>query len=114
MSALIAVIAPLTQACFNPARDFGPRLFASLAGWGSIALPGPRGTGFLTVYILAPVIGATIGGGLYTLLLRPCMPTRFPLSIRGSGSEIPSPLRAGVRGEIEEIEPTPINVEIEP
>ncbi len=44
VSALISVIAPLIQACFNPARDFGPRLFAFLAGWGSIALPGTRGT----------------------------------------------------------------------
>jgi glycerol uptake facilitator protein len=78
VAALIAVIAPLTQACFNPARDFGPRLFACLAGWGSIALPGPRGgTGFLTVYILAPLIGATAGGGLYTRLLRPCIPAPF-------------------------------------
>lgn len=73
VAALISVIAPLTQACFNPARDFGPRLFASLAGWGSIALPG-RGTGFLTVYILAPTAGAIVGGGLYTRLLAPCLP----------------------------------------
>ena len=29
---LIAVIAPLTQAGFNPARDFGPRIVAWLAG----------------------------------------------------------------------------------
>src|SRR3954453_13331163 len=28
VAALISVIAPLTQACFNLARDFGPRLFA--------------------------------------------------------------------------------------
>jgi glycerol uptake facilitator protein len=71
---LISVIAPLTQACFNPARDFGPRLFASLAGWGTVALPGPRATGFLTVYIVAPVAGALAGGALYELLLRPFLP----------------------------------------
>src|SRR5262249_61456268 len=70
---LISVLAPLTQACFNPARDFGPRLFAALAGWGRIALPG-RGTGFLTVYILSPVIGACLGGGLYTRLIAPALP----------------------------------------
>lgn len=67
---LISVLAPLTQACFNPARDFGPRLFAALVGWGRIALPG-RGTGFLTVYILAPLLGACLGGYLYTRLLAP-------------------------------------------
>jgi glycerol uptake facilitator protein len=70
---LISVIAPLTQACFNPARDFGPRLFAFLAGWGRIAIPGPRGTGFFTVYILSPVVGAVAGGGLWALL-RPLLP----------------------------------------
>ncbi|MDR3621897.1 MAG: aquaporin [Paludisphaera borealis] len=70
VAALISVIAPLTQACFNPARDFGPRLFAYLAGWGPIALPGPRGTGFLTVYILSPIAGAIAGAGLYLRVLR--------------------------------------------
>ena len=30
-------------------------------------IPGPRG-GWLTVYIVAPVIGALAGGGLYRLL----------------------------------------------
>lgn len=62
---LISVIAPLTQACFNPARDFGPRLFAWIAGWGSVAIPGPNGIGFLTVYIIAPIVGAIAGGGIY-------------------------------------------------
>jgi len=71
---LISVIAPLTQACFNPARDFGPRLFAYLAGWENIALPGPTSTGFLTVYIAAPALGAVVGGGIYVTLLRPAMP----------------------------------------
>jgi len=71
VAVLISVLAPLTQACFNPARDFGPRLFAALAGWGSVALPGPRGLGFFTVYILAPTLGAALGGGFYTKVLQP-------------------------------------------
>jgi glycerol uptake facilitator protein len=74
VSALICVLAPLTQACFNPARDFGPRLFAFLAGWGSVAIPGPNGnTGFVTVYILSPIIGAILGIGLYDKVLGPAM-----------------------------------------
>ena len=71
---LISIIAPLTQACFNPARDFGPRLFAYFAGWGEAAIPGPNGHGFFTVYILAPTIGAVAGGGLYERVLRNFLP----------------------------------------
>jgi glycerol uptake facilitator protein len=70
---LISVIAPLTQACFNPARDFGPRFVAYFAGWGDVAFPGPRG-GVLQVYLLAPLLGAVAGGGLYARLLRPALP----------------------------------------
>jgi glycerol uptake facilitator protein len=71
VAALISIIAPLTQACFNPARDFGPRLFAHFAGWGEIALPGASDLSWLTVYIIAPSVGAVIGAGVYQLLLRP-------------------------------------------
>jgi glycerol uptake facilitator protein len=74
VSALIAVIAPLTQACFNPARDFGPRVFAFFAGWGEIALPGPRGLGTFTVYLMAPIVGAILGGGFYRHLIQPALP----------------------------------------
>jgi glycerol uptake facilitator protein len=77
VAVLISVIAPLTQACFNPARDFGPRLFAYFAGWGEIAIPGPRG-GFFTVYILAPTVGAVAGGALYLGVLRPHLPPVTP------------------------------------
>jgi glycerol uptake facilitator protein len=70
VAALISVLAPLTQAGFNPARDFGPRLFAWLAGWDRIAIPGPRG-GFFTVYVLGPLAGGLAGAGLFRLLVRP-------------------------------------------
>lgn len=61
---LISLFGPLTMACFNPARDFAPRVFSSLAGWREIPFTA-NGTGWLTVYILAPVLGALLGGGIY-------------------------------------------------
>ncbi|MEO5882073.1 MAG: MIP family channel protein [Caldimonas sp.] len=63
VAAIISVIAPLTQAGLNPARDLGPRLVSYFLGWGDIAIPGPRG-GWLVVYVLAPMVGALIGGGI--------------------------------------------------
>lgn len=68
---LISIIAPLTQACFNPARDFGPRLFTAIAGWGRIAIPIGSDWGWLTVYIVAPIFGAILGGGFYEMVVRP-------------------------------------------
>ncbi|RKO92673.1 glycerol uptake facilitator protein [Blyttiomyces helicus] len=66
-ASLIALLSPITQASFNPARDLGPRIVAALAGWGSIAMPGAR-SGFW-VYIVGPCIGAPIGATVYLLLL---------------------------------------------
>ncbi len=70
VSALISVMAPLTQAGFNPARDFGPRCFAFIAGWGSVAIPGLSDLNWLTVYIVAPIVGAIAGSTLYQVALR--------------------------------------------
>ncbi len=67
---LISLLGPLTMACFNPARDLGPRAFSALAGWGSVPFTA-NGLGWLTVYVIAPVVGAIGGGGLYRLLLQP-------------------------------------------
>ena len=52
------------MACFNPARDLGPRVFSALAGWGRVPFEA-NGNGWLTVYIIAPVIGGLAGGALY-------------------------------------------------
>jgi glycerol uptake facilitator-like aquaporin len=65
---IISVLAPLTQAGLNPARDLGPRLFAWLAGWGSIALPGPNGVWW--AYVIGPFLGGPLGATLYDLLIR--------------------------------------------
>ncbi len=61
---LIAVLAPISQAGFNPARDLGPRLFAYLNGWGSTAMPSLR-EGFIIVYTIAPIVGAILGAKIY-------------------------------------------------
>jgi glycerol uptake facilitator protein len=48
----------------NPARDFGPRLFAYFAGWGKVALPGTYSSGGLSFsnYFWIPIVGPLIGG----------------------------------------------------
>lgn len=71
VAGLIVVLGPMTQACLNPARDFGPRIVAYFAGWKDIAFPGPRGAGAtLAVYLAAPLLGAVVGGGIYAKVLR--------------------------------------------
>lgn len=67
---LISLIGPLTMACMNPARDLAPRLFSSIAGWGSVPFTA-NGLGWLTVYVLAPLMGGLLGGGVYRALFRP-------------------------------------------
>jgi glycerol uptake facilitator protein len=67
---IISVVAPITQAGLNPARDFGPRLFAFLAGWGEVAIPGPRG-GFFSVYTVSPILGGLVGAGIYQMGVHP-------------------------------------------
>jgi glycerol uptake facilitator protein len=67
---LISLFGPITMACFNPARDFGPRLFSTWAGWGVVPFTA-NGWGWLTVYVLAPFLGGLLGGGAYVWLLKP-------------------------------------------
>ena len=71
LSVLIFFIAPYTQAGFNPARDFGPRLIAYMGGWGMEAFPNPN-HGFWTVYIVGPLLG-----GLVASIVRPVFGKTF-------------------------------------
>jgi len=72
VAVLITVLAPLTQAGINPARDFGPRFIAFLSGWGAIAIPGPR-EGFLWVYIAAPLLGGVMAALVFRFFIVPLM-----------------------------------------
>jgi glycerol uptake facilitator protein len=59
----------------NPARDFGPRLFAYFAGFGKVALPGSYSSAGLTfsdyfwIPIVGPLIGGVIGVVIYDLFI---------------------------------------------
>lgn len=75
---VIAVIGasfgPLTGFAMNPARDFGPKLFAFFAGWGDVALTGGRDNPYFWVPIMGPIVGAMAGAALYVKVLAPCVP----------------------------------------
>jgi glycerol uptake facilitator protein len=62
----------------NPARDFGPRLFAGIAGWGEVAIPGNYAnvSGYLWIPIVGPFIGGLIGAFAYDLGIRDTLRAR--------------------------------------
>ncbi len=66
---LISLFGPLTMASFNPARDFAPRVFSALAGWGTAPFC-VNGIGWLTVYIIAPLLGGLLGGAIYAFFFK--------------------------------------------
>ena len=72
VTSIICLIAPLTQAGLNPARDLGPRLVAWLTGWGDAAFPDHVG-GFLHVYVFAPLIGGMLASLFFVRVLEPAM-----------------------------------------
>ena len=69
---IISIIAPLTQAGLNPARDLSPRMFAYLAGWKNAAFPDSH-WGFLTVYVLGPVVGGILAALTFEKIVKPIM-----------------------------------------
>ena len=71
VSVCITLIAPLTQACFNPARDFGPRIVAWLGGWGSAAFHDAFGGIF--VYLVGPILGGVLATLFFLYVLEPAM-----------------------------------------
>jgi len=65
-----------TGYAINPARDFGPRLFAFLfGGFGKVALPGTYNmpgfhfTNYFWIPIVGPLVGGIIGAALYDFFI---------------------------------------------
>jgi glycerol uptake facilitator protein len=69
VTVIICIIAPLTQAGLNPARDLSPRLFSYLAGWGRTSFP-DNNFG-LFVYGLSPIFGASLAALFFTKIVEP-------------------------------------------
>ncbi|MGH3448640.1 MAG: MIP/aquaporin family protein [Nocardioidaceae bacterium] len=87
----------------NPARDFGPRLFAYFAGWGDVALPGTAAeySWYFWIPIIGPLIGGAIGVLIYDLFIGDV------LHARGSKEEP----QGRTREAIEEPAPSPADEE---
>ena len=71
---------------FNPARDFGPRLFTAVAGWGSDVFR--AGHSWWWVPIAGPLLGALVGGFTYdALIARHGTPSFIKIDVEGFEAE---------------------------
>jgi glycerol uptake facilitator protein len=81
---LVAVIGgsmgPLTGFALNPARDFGPKVFAWLAGWGNVAFTGGKEIPYFLVPIFGPLVGACLGAFGYRALIGRHLPVNVPVA----------------------------------
>ena len=77
----------------NPARDFGPRIFAWIAGWGKVAFPGDYA--HISTYFWVPIVGPLIGGALaafaYDILIRDILLARLGTKPKGPPDPAPQP-----------------------
>ncbi len=69
---IVVITAPISMTSLNGARDLGPRLWALVQGYGSIAFPGPRGEWW--VGSIAPVVGAVLGAYFFDFVMLPFFP----------------------------------------
>lgn len=62
----------------NPARDFGPRVWAWIAGWGQTAFPGnyPNLGWYFWIPIVGPFVGGVIGILLYDFFITTVLKSR--------------------------------------
>jgi glycerol uptake facilitator protein len=83
-----------TGYAINPARDFGPRLFAWFAGWDGVALPGNYGNvnWYWWLPIVAPIVGGVIGAFVYDYFINKTLvgrgePEATDIEVKGEAVE---------------------------
>lgn len=84
----------------NPARDLGPRLAAFVSGYGNdVWHSASSGSVYFWVPLVAPVIGALIGGALFVLLIERFLPedddAPAPVAEKGVQTDPAHPVPAG-------------------
>src|SRR3981081_922062 len=72
VAALVGLFAPIEMASLNPARDFGPRVWMLLIGYGSNAIPGPNFN--IVVTTVFPFVGAPLGAWVYDRFIHQHLP----------------------------------------
>jgi MIP family channel proteins len=82
----VMCIAPLTGAGLNPARAFGPSLFAGF---------GPAGD-WLLAYVVGPLVGAVVAANLYTLLVIDRLPSTASDEVEPAGQPASASGRLGI------------------
>ena len=85
----------------NPARDFGPRVFAWIAGWGKVAMPGDYG--WINTYFWVPIVGPLLGAALavpaYDIGMRKILIARKAAAELPEGGRVPG--EAGPPGRLD-------------
>lgn len=57
----------------NPARDFGPRLASFVSGYAT-AMVDQNGTPYFWLPLIAPILGAIIGGAIFHYMIEGFLP----------------------------------------
>lgn len=78
-----------TGYAINPARDFAPRLFTAVAGWGTDVFR--AGNGWWWVPLTAPVLGAISAGWVYDGLIGHRFPKGLSPTSAASATPVPQP-----------------------
>jgi MIP family channel proteins len=73
----------------NPARDFGPRLFTAMAGWGTDVFR--AGNGWWWVPVIGPLAGGMLGGMTYDALIGRRFPPAMPREAGRPAVAVPDP-----------------------